>query len=126
MTDPLDIIKDKLKKLDAEKDKLLKDAKQEALDTAKEAIATLNELGFNYQLVEGSKPVQSTGTRRSGIRQEVLQTVKQSQAGMTRADLIEHFKASDDIKLQQSISNALSNLKKAGQLNLTDGTYTAP
>jgi hypothetical protein len=44
---------DKLKALDEERAKLLEDAKKEALDKAHKAIADLNELGFNYRLVEG-------------------------------------------------------------------------
>jgi hypothetical protein len=47
-------ILDKLKALDDERAKLLEDAKKEALEKAHKAIADLNELGFNYRLVEGS------------------------------------------------------------------------
>jgi hypothetical protein len=44
---------DKLKVLDDERAKLLEDAKKEALDAAHKAIADLNELGFDFRLVEG-------------------------------------------------------------------------
>jgi hypothetical protein len=44
---------DKLKALDEERAKLLEDAKKEALEKAHKAIADLNELGFDYRLVEG-------------------------------------------------------------------------
>ena len=44
---------DKLKALDEERAKLLEDAKKEALEAAHKAIAALNELGFDYRLVEG-------------------------------------------------------------------------
>lgn len=45
---------EKLKKLEAEAKELRATAKKEALANAKSAIAELNSLGFNYQLVEAS------------------------------------------------------------------------
>jgi hypothetical protein len=45
---------EKLKDLDAQRTQLLEDAKKEALDKAEKAVAELNELGFNYRLVEGA------------------------------------------------------------------------
>jgi hypothetical protein len=44
---------EKLKALDAQRAQLLEDAKKEALDNAKKAVAELNELGFHYSLTEG-------------------------------------------------------------------------
>ena len=43
-----------LKALDAQRAQLLDDAKKEALDSAEKAVAELNELGFDYRLVEGA------------------------------------------------------------------------
>jgi hypothetical protein len=45
---------DELKALDEKRAQLLDDAKKEALDKAEKAVAELNELGFNYRLVEGA------------------------------------------------------------------------
>jgi hypothetical protein len=45
---------EKLKALDAQRAQLLEGAKKEALDNAEKAVADLNELGFNYSLVEGA------------------------------------------------------------------------
>lgn len=45
---------EKLKALDAQRAQLLEDAKKEALDNAEKAVGELNELGFNYRLVEGA------------------------------------------------------------------------
>jgi hypothetical protein len=45
---------EKLKALDAQRSQLLEGAKKEALDNAEKAVAELNELGFNYRLVEGA------------------------------------------------------------------------
>jgi hypothetical protein len=45
---------DELKALDEKRAQLLEDAKKAALDNAEKAVAALNELGFNYRLVEGA------------------------------------------------------------------------
>jgi hypothetical protein len=45
---------EKLKALDAQRAQLLEGAKKEALDNAEKAVTELNELGFDYHLVEGS------------------------------------------------------------------------
>jgi DNA-binding protein H-NS len=44
---------ERIKRLRAEADKLLKDAKSEALTRAQEAVAELNSLGFRYALSDG-------------------------------------------------------------------------
>jgi hypothetical protein len=50
----LTTVLEKLKALDAQRAQLLEGAKKEALDNAERAVAELNELGFNYRLVEGA------------------------------------------------------------------------
>ena len=52
---------EKIKALDEQRAKLLDDAKKEALEKATKAIADLNELGFDYRLVEG--PTTSTARK---------------------------------------------------------------
>jgi hypothetical protein len=44
----------RIRELDAERTKLLDDAKKEALARAQQAIADLNALGFAYKLAQGS------------------------------------------------------------------------
>jgi hypothetical protein len=44
---------ERLKTLDAERERILSDAKREALDRANQALHALNDLGFSYRLVEG-------------------------------------------------------------------------
>ena len=120
---------DQIRKLDEQKAKLLGDAKAEALIAAEAAIAALNELGFQYRLVEGggSKPAttRTPGTRRTGIRDEVLDFVK-NKAGIGRAEIIEMMNGKGVKSIEQSISNALSALKKAGTILAHDGGYKAP
>ena len=45
---------EKLKALDAQRAQLMEGAKKEALDAVEKAVAELNELGFDYRLVEGA------------------------------------------------------------------------
>jgi hypothetical protein len=57
---------EKLKALDAQRAQLLDDAKKETLDNAEKAVAELNELGFNYSLVEGAPPARAP--RKAGTQ----------------------------------------------------------
>jgi hypothetical protein len=50
----LTTVLEKLKALDAQRAQLLDDAKKEALENAEKAVAELNELGFDFSLVEGA------------------------------------------------------------------------
>jgi hypothetical protein len=54
----------RLKELDKERAGLLDSARKDALSMATEAVAVLNSLGFNYQLVEGGKKQSRKGTRQ--------------------------------------------------------------
>jgi CRP-like cAMP-binding protein len=117
----------KLKKLDEQREQLIADAKKEALDAAQRAIDELNALGFNYRIVEGGSSTRrattGTRTRRSGRREAILNTLREAPDGLTRADILEKVGAKGDTKQEQSISNALTNMKKAGQIDQKDGKY---
>lgn len=121
---------EQIMELEARKQELLGKAKAEALKIAEKAVADLNSLGFNYRLVESVPSSMSsyvgtgTRTRRSGIADDVLAVVKASD-GMSRGDIIEKMDAGDNKSAQQSISNALSNLKKKGLVTAVDGLYRA-
>jgi hypothetical protein len=55
----LTTVLEKLKALDAQRAQLLDGAKKEALENAERAVAELNELGFDYRLVEGATPARA-------------------------------------------------------------------
>jgi hypothetical protein len=55
----------KLKALDAQRAQLLEGAKKEALDNAEKAVAELNELGFDYRLVEGASASPARAPRKA-------------------------------------------------------------
>jgi hypothetical protein len=117
-------ILEQIRQLDEQRAKLLGQAKAEALTKAEEAIHSLSDLGFNYRLVEANAPVAtSTGTRRTGIRQDVLRVVTEHGEGISRSDILELMGAKGDKKGEQSISNALSNLKSDEKVTLEDGLY---
>ena len=119
---------DRIKQLDAEKTKLLDEARTEALETINTAIKTLNELGYHYRIIAEeprSSAPRATGTRRGGVREEVLRVIGDNPEGINRADILDKLGAKGDKKAEQSISNALANLKKTGTLTADGGLYKA-
>lgn len=120
---------DKIRALDEQKAKLLGEAKAQALQNAKDAIAELNSLGFNYRLAEGegSPRAPRTGTRRSGIRDDVFNAVKKAGADGTSPAAIRQAIGIDagDKSGSQSVANALSALKRAGKISDANGSYVA-
>ena len=116
---------EELKQLDQRRKELLEGAKKEALDKAYDAVRQLKELGYNYKLVEADDTSPTTGTRRTGVRQQVLTTIKQHPNGITRSDLMDAMQAKGDKRAEQSISNAVAALKKNGDITTEDGFYRA-
>lgn len=110
--------------LQAQKQKLINDEKKNALKKVEDALRELNALGFNYQLVDGTKKAKTTRTRRSGVRDSVLAEIKKHSGGIARADLMAAMNATDD-KSQTSVSNAVAALKKNDEIIAEQGHYTA-
>ncbi|SEN53998.1 hypothetical protein SAMN04488077_1203 [Roseovarius tolerans] len=107
--------------LQAQKRTIIEEEKKTAKKKVEQALQELNALGFNYKLVEeGTTPKR---TRRTGVRDDVLKTIKNGD-GMKPAEIAVAM-GMDDAKGKQSISNALTALKKSGILVATDGAYTA-
>ena len=81
-----------------------------------------------YEKVKSGKATDSSAPgskRRTGIRQSVMEAVRRHPDGISRADLVEELGVKGDKSGEQSISNALSNLKKQGKVGLDQGRYTA-
>lgn len=117
---------DQIQALEEQKKKLMADAKAEALEAAHKAVDTLNQLGFNYRLVETgtmATPSRTSTKRRSGVREEVIKTVADHPKGISRAEVLEVMGVKGDKSGEQSVSNALSNAKKKGDISLVDGVY---
>lgn len=64
-----------------------------------------------------------TRGRRGDVRTNVIEAIKDSN-GLTRSELLIKLDAKGDKSAENSISNALSALKKAGTLAANDGVYT--
>lgn len=75
--------------------------------------------------VTAEEPKPSRRGRRSGRRQEVLGLIKDSEAGQTRGEIIEKLRIKGDRREEQSVSNALSALKRAGQITQDGARYIA-
>ncbi|MGX7894383.1 hypothetical protein [Tsuneonella sp. HG222] len=118
---------DEIRKLDEQKNALLSKAKQEAIDLANQGIRALNELGFNYKLVQdnNSGATQQRSSRRTGIRDQVLSAIQGSAQGMNRSQLLAAMDVKGDRSGEQSVSNALAALKKSGSITATNGVYKA-
>ncbi len=121
---------DQIMELEAQKQALLTKAKTESLNMAEKAVSDLNSLGFHYRLVEGGTTTRtptstaSRSPRKGGVSEQVLAAIKAAPDGLARAGVLAALNASDT-KAEQSISNALSNLKKKNQLTANNGVYKA-
>lgn len=124
---------ERIKELEAEKEKLMSEAKAQALAAATAAIEELNALGFNYRLTQGDAPARTqrqpvqSGTRRSGIRESVLDAITSAGPdGIAPAGIRAKLGIADDDKSgAQSVANALSNLKKTAKIADKNGAYVA-
>ena len=80
-----------------------------------------------YEAAKEGKVVRiaSSGTRapRGAQRTRVLDAVKSNPEGMGRADILEVLGVKGDKSGEQSVSNALSALKKARNIDSKDGKY---
>lgn len=114
-------ILEELRKLDEQRAKLLEGAKTEALQKAEAAVAELNQLGFNYRLVSGSGSSRTPsapsggGTRRTGIREQILQIVTDHPNGIKTTDIRESIGA-EGKSGAQSVANAIAALAKEGKI----------
>lgn len=117
-------------RLAADRDALVKqktdiDAKIAEVDkelkaiTAYEAVKT----GKGASTTRAEPKASRTGTRRTGIRQEILDLIAKSK-GMGRADIIEAMGVKGSKADEQAVSNALAALKKAGTITADSGQYT--
>lgn len=107
--------------LQRQKQKLIDDEKKSALKKVEMALNELNALGFDYRLVQGVAT--TSRTRRPGVRQDVLNVIKQNN-GIKPADIADKLSI-DDKAGKQSIANALTALKKSGEVKVENSLYTA-
>lgn len=119
-------------RLAKEREKLQKkqDEVQEQIDKVDAELRAIDA----YEAVKSGKPVpgttagsRRTGTRRSGIRDDVQKLISTTAGGLTRGELLQRKGIeSDDKSGAQAISNALAALKKAGKIKQGDGGKYLP
>jgi len=117
MTTVSDIDK-QIAELESQRRALLDQERKQALKKAQDAVKELNALGYNYTLTETTAP-----KRRTGVRRDVLDVVKKTN-GIKPADIAATLGLADKAG-KQAVSNALTALKKAGQVAASDGKYRA-
>lgn len=109
-------------------------AKREAIDTELAEIdAKINRVEAYFNPVrptapKAPKPRATTGTRRprtSGVRESVFAEIAKHGEGISRKDLLSVMGATDDKAKEQSVSNAVSALKKDGKITGEQGHYKA-
>lgn len=71
---------------------------------------------------ENAKKGKTTRTRTS-VKSKVLAVIKTTPS--TRAEIIKELNFTDNKSKQQTVSNTLSQLKKKGEITLTDGVYSS-
>lgn len=120
-------IMQKLADLDRQRETLLQKAHDEKIKVVEEAIAELNALGFNYRLAGGKAailtPTVGTGKRRTGVRDDVLNVIKNASEPISPAEIAEHMDMTDKSG-RQSVANALSALKKSELVEAKGGKYS--
>jgi hypothetical protein len=79
-----------------------------------------------YEAAKLGKParVKGTGTRRGSRQDGILAILKDAPDGMGRADILDKLGLKGNKTGEQSISNALNNMKKAGKIGSKEGRYT--
>ena len=77
-----------------------------------------------YEAARSGKK-KSGGSRapRGSRRDSLLQIIKESPGGISRGDILDRLGMKGNKSGEQSISNALGNLKKAGKIGAKDGKY---
>lgn len=117
------IAKERAKLTKAREEELAKraeiDARIEEIDTEFAAIDAYEATKLRKNKARGG-----TGTRRNGRRQEVLAVIKKHPQGIKPADIKADLGAHDK-SAQQSVSNALSALKKTNLVTASGGVYKA-
>jgi hypothetical protein len=107
-------------KIDKQRAELLEqraeiDSKISNLDSEVEAIDA-------YERIKLGKSAPGRG-RRSGIRKKVLAVIENSKQGIGRSDILIALELKGDKSGEQSVSNALSALKKTKAVSAKDGKY---
>jgi len=95
-------------------------ALQEEMALVKRELSALDA----YETAKSGK-TKSTKGRRASRQDGILQLLQGNAGGMTRGGILEGLGLKGNKSSEQSISNALNNMKKAGKIAVRDGKYVA-
>lgn len=95
--------------------------KVEALEAVLEGRVSVDGVQKSRAGKASTKPRAKPGKKRG----EILDLVRQHEAGLSRGELIDMLGVRGNKSGEQSVSNALSAMKKAGNLDARDGRYFA-
>ena len=95
-------------------------ALQEEMALVKRELSALDA----YETAKAGK-TKSTRGRRASRQDGILQLLRGNADGMTRGGILEGLGLKGNKSGEQSISNALNNMKKAGTIAVRDGKYVA-
>jgi hypothetical protein len=70
-------------------------------------------------------PAREAGARRGSRRQAVVGLIRQHPEGLTRGEILERLSLKGNQSGERSVSNALTALKKAGEIIARGRKYTA-
>ena len=107
-------------RVDALKRRSVIDEEIAGIDTELRAIDAYDNAKLGKKRSTGAR-----APRTGGKRDSILKLIADNPAGMARADILEGLGVKGNKLGEQSVSNALSNLKKQGKLTQKDGKYIA-
>lgn len=102
---------------------------QKEIDTLTEKLSKLQKqkdaIRAYYETLSGKTRRQQgpRGERRSGVKEQVLQTIKNAPAGIKAGDVLRNLGAQEDKKYASSIYQALASLKKDNKVVTEEGLY---
>lgn len=101
------------------------DSEQEKLDAARRQLQLrLDAVEAYFNTLEGKVPTKKSGSRRTGIKADLMKTLRPHPQGLTRAEILEKMGIKGDKSAEQSVSNALAQGKKKGEIEQdNDGKY---
>lgn len=100
-------------------------SRRSAIDTEIAAIDKELRAITAYESAKSDSPRKGkgTGARRNSRQDGILSLLKAAPHGLGRRDLLDKLGLKGNKSGEQSISNALNNMKKAGRISSKDGKY---
>ena len=110
-------------RLNQERDKLV-DARQTIEGQIANVDRQLAAIAAGERALTGSTSSASRASRTTGRRVDLINLITKNPSGLTRGEILDKLDLKGNKSGEQSISNALNNLKKQGKLTQKDGRYS--